>query len=96
MQNWLQKLEYKIKQYMIWCYALSVFVQVIMMTEYVKLHPQYAAILNELNRILFIAMMVGVLVSALDSRRNLSILVLTVALLIMEKVVAGNIYFQIT
>lgn len=61
------------------------------MTEYVKLHPQYAAILNELNRILFIAMMVGVLVSALDSRRNLSILVLTVALLIMEKVVAGNI-----
>lgn len=62
-----------------------------MMTEYVKLHPQYAAILNELNRILFIAMMVGVLVSALDSRRNLSILVLTVALLIMEKVVAGNI-----
>ncbi|WP_431462704.1 hypothetical protein QU408_08840 [Lactobacillus crispatus] len=88
MQNWLQKLEYKIKQYMIWCYALSVFVQVIMMTEYVKLHPQYAAILN---RILFIAMMVGVLVSALDSRRNLSILVLTVALLIMEKVVAGNI-----
>jgi hypothetical protein len=36
-------------------------------------------------------MMVGVLVSALDSRRNLSILVLTVALLIMEKVVAGNI-----
>lgn len=34
MQNWLQKLEYKIKQYMIWCYALSVFVQVIMMTEY--------------------------------------------------------------
>lgn len=89
MQNWLQKLEYKIKQYMIWCYALSVFVQVIMMTEYVKL--QYAAILNGLNRILFIAMMVGVLVSALDSRRNLSILVLTVALLIMEKVVAGNI-----
>lgn len=88
MQNWLQKLEYKIKQYMI---SLSVFVQVIMMTEYVKLHPQYAAILNELNRILFIAMMVGVLVSALDSRRNLSILVLTVALLIMEKVVAGNI-----
>lgn len=76
---------------MIWCYALSVFVQVIMMTEYVKLHPQYAAILNELNRILFIAMMVDVLVSALDSRRNLSILVLTVALLIMEKVVAGNI-----
>lgn len=56
-----------------------------------KLHPQYAAILNGLNRILFIAMMVGVLVSALDSRRNLSILVLTVALLIMEKVVAGNI-----
>ena len=91
MQNWLQKLEYKIKQYMIWCYALSVFVQVIMMTEYVKLNPQYAAILNGLNRILFIAMMVGVLVSALDSRRNLSILVLTVALLIMEKVVAGNI-----
>ncbi|MBI1698260.1 hypothetical protein HYQ61_1600 [Lactobacillus crispatus] len=88
MQNWLQKLEYKIKQYMI---SLSVFVQVIMMTEYVKLHPQYAAILNELNRILFIAMMVGVLVSALDSRRNLSILVLTVALLIMEKVVARNI-----
>lgn len=88
MQNWLQKLEYKIKQYMI---SLSVFVQVIMMTEYVKLHPQYAAILNELNRILFIAMMVDVLVSALDSRRNLSILVLTVALLIMEKVVAGNI-----
>lgn len=43
MQNWLQKLEYKIKQYMI---SLSVFVQVIMMTEYVKLHPQYAAILN--------------------------------------------------
>lgn len=76
---------------MIWCYALSVFVQVIMMTEYVKLHPQYAAILNGQNRILFIAMMVGVLVSALDSRRNLSILVLTVALLIMEKVVAGNI-----
>lgn len=93
MQNWLQKLEYKIKQYMI---SLSVFVQVIMMTEYVKLHPQYAAILNELNRILFIAMMVDVLVSALDSRRNLSILVLTVALLIMEKVVAGNIWFQIT
>lgn len=88
MQNWLQKLEYKIKQYMI---SLSVFVQVIMMTEYVKLHPQYAAILNELNRILFIAMMVGVLVSALYSRRNLSILVLTVALLIMEKVVARNI-----
>lgn len=96
MQNWLQKLEYKIKQYMIWCYALSVFVQVIMMTEYVKLHPQYAAILNGLNRILFIAMMVGVLVSALDSRRNLSILVLTVALLIMEKVVAGNMNFKST